>query len=280
MRAVVTGSRGHMGEEFTSALTARGYDVTGIDIKAGLEGDAHSFFHNDRTRWDLIVHCAQVQLGDPLEKRYEPFALINAALDTAMWAWVNRTGQSKVIYPSSASVYGETSDHSRETDPLMPSGVIGRIKATNEMLGKLASNESSQFLFPRYFDVFSKLGTTTALDARDVIRESRWSSKPRLFSTGEEIRDYMYIKDAVELTLKVFEGGRSGPVNICSGAGVRAKDFADLALRTVIREGVVPVFDGTHPLPDQVGYNGVMLRYGQQDYTLESAMEDIRATRG
>ena len=273
MRALVTGSSGNMGPVFCDALEARGYEVTGIDLS---KQHIERFFMDDRTRWDLVVHCAQALSSDPKEKRWDSWAARNATMDAALWSWASRTVQNKIIYPSSADVYGESCLWARETDPVNPTGVIGKIKAHGEMLGRLTAAGDAQYLFPRYFDVFSKQGLSKALDCKDVIKELRWANRYSYPSSGEELRDFIYVKDAVEITLKILEAGRSGPINICSGVGVKYSDFTDLVINKIARPGAEVVFDKDKTLPSQVGYNGVMLRYARQEYTLEAAMEDIR----
>lgn len=277
MRALVTGSYGVMGSEFKAELESRGFEVTGIDLKGYKGTNAVDFFASSRERFDLVVHASQAIMDNPREQRFNSWAVQNAVQDTMLWHWVNKTGHKKVIYLSSGQVYGDSSMYALEKDAT-GDGVIGGIKLTGEKLGRLSSAPGvTQFMFPRYFDVFGKSGFSSAIDNQcDVIREIRWGSTIRAKTSGEEMRDFMYVKDAVRITLDIFDTGRSGPINICSGVQRPYADFADLAIKTLGKPGMAIEFDKGIERPSRVGNNTLMLRYFLPRYSLQQALEEIR----
>ncbi|MBU4134665.1 NAD-dependent epimerase/dehydratase family protein, partial [bacterium] len=58
-----------------------------------------------------------------------------------------------------------------------------------------------------------------------LVRQMKSGAVPRIFKMGEQKRDHIYVKDAVEATILAADAGKSGVYNVGTGLGV---DFNEL----------------------------------------------------
>jgi nucleoside-diphosphate-sugar epimerase len=84
------------------------------------------------------------------------------------------------------------------------------------------------------------LGTLIAARAEDRTAD---------FSTGEQVRDFMHVRDVAGALVKLLESDVQGAVNIGSGQGIEVRDFISRAaaiagMREQIRLGAYPVRSG------------------------------------
>lgn len=103
MKALVTGSSGFVGRHFAPFLASKGYAVTRIDIKDGL--DCRDFFKNSSEKFDLVVHLAAI-VGGRATIEGEPLSVAtDLSIDAEMFNWAIKTKPKKIIYYSSSAAY-------------------------------------------------------------------------------------------------------------------------------------------------------------------------------
>lgn len=133
------------------------------------------------------------------------------------------------VFASSAAIYGEPSylpvDENHPACPISPYGV-----------SKLAAE--------RYISVYATLYSIRAVSIRlfslygprqrkqvvyDLIRKLRGQDPHLLLGDGTEIRDLVYVSDAVEAMLMISESGThdGSSYNLCSGAGITIRQLAE-----------------------------------------------------
>jgi ADP-L-glycero-D-manno-heptose 6-epimerase len=147
--------------------------------------------------------------------------------DLARWSVANGI---RFIYASSAATYGDGSagmnDGTEELDKLRPLNIYGYSK---HLFDRYAARKGmlDSIVGLKYFNVFgpneNHKGDMRSLvnKAFDQINES---GKLQLFKSanpdygdGEFGRDFVYVKDAVEMTLHFMEGNGGGLFNVGSG---------------------------------------------------------------
>ena len=254
-RVLVTGGAGFIGSALVWALNRRGCDrivvcdrlgtderwrnltplrfadyVEADDLLPRLPGGALGKF-------DLVLHmgaCSsttETDAGFLIRNNYE------FTRDLATWALGQKT---RFVYASSAATYGDGSagmdDDDGGLDKLRPLNMYGYSKHLFDLHARRAGF-LNRMVGLKYFNVFgpneghkgdmrSLVHKSTAqVQAGGVIR--LFKSYRSDFRDGEQKRDFLYVKDAVAMTLHLAASKRAGGLfNIGSG---KARTWLDLA---------------------------------------------------
>ena len=103
MKTLITGDKGFVGRYFRTELTQLSHNITGVDIKDGI--DCRDFFKKDKTQYDLVIHLAAIVGGrESIEGR--PMAVAdNLSIDSEFFQWCLETKPRKIVYFSSSAAY-------------------------------------------------------------------------------------------------------------------------------------------------------------------------------
>jgi len=178
--------------------------------------------------FDVVFHQAAITDTTVEDQNYMLEVNTNAfkyLLDTALERW-----GAKVIYASSAAVYGNCPAPMREDGCLKPENVYGfsRLMMDNLAFRYLRKYPDAVIIGLRYFNVYgfgeAHKGKFASMVYQLMAKMVR-GEKPRLFKWGEQKRDFVYIKDVVKANLLAMEKGIGGVYNVGSG---RARSFNEL----------------------------------------------------
>lgn len=252
---VVTGAAGFIGRNTVAELNARGFDELllvdhlGTDDKwrnlVGLKYEnilsPDDFLALIEAREPLAVE-AIIHLGacSSTTERDADFLLRNNYRYTrTLCEWALHKG-ARFIYASSAATYGDGaqgySDDDAATATLRPLNMYGYSKHMFD-LWALKHKLFDRIVGLKYFNVFGPYEDHKG-DMRSVISKSylqiRLEGKVNLFKSyrpeyadGEQKRDFICVKDAVDVTLSFLEPGSASGLFNC-GTGI-ARTWKDLA---------------------------------------------------
>ncbi|MBM3854348.1 MAG: NAD-dependent epimerase/dehydratase family protein [Verrucomicrobia bacterium] len=244
---LVTGAAGFIGSHTVDQLLAAGHAVVGVDnFRTGrranlVAADASPRFrlHEadvatpgtlDRlvaaTRPDAIVHLAAlVSVQDSFADPDLNFSLNVAATHFVAEA-ARAHGVPRVVFASSAAVYGDTADLPiRESTPGRPISPYGAAKLASEAL-LLGHGAAYGFVVRclRYFNVFGPRqdpaspysGVISIFDRR--CREGRAVT---IYGDGRQTRDFISVHDVARANViaATRREMRSGVANLCTGRG-------------------------------------------------------------
>jgi UDP-glucuronate 4-epimerase len=273
-RAVVTGASGFIGSHLTRALLASGATVIAVDqhdpapvfdgsydcggaarliaVEADLRTcaieplllDADVVFHlagmpGVRPSWgpafanyvDSNIHVAQ--------------RIMNAAI---------RLGLPRVVVASSSSVYGATvGAPSTENDPTQPASPYGVTKLAEEQLCLAHARRSgipTSVVALRYFTVYGP-GQREDMFIQRALRAAREGESLHIYGDGHQRRDFTYVGDAVEATIRAATIEADAAVfNVGGGSNVSLNEVITLCENTAgasIRRQPTPSRDGDVP---------------------------------
>jgi UDP-glucuronate 4-epimerase len=219
--AVVTGCAGFIGSHLSERLIAEGFRVRGIDAftpyYARAEKEANLAALAGERKFELV----ELDLADAaLEHVLATTRLFEAALAA-------RTG--RVVWASSSSVYGDAPVYPcREDTPRAPRSPYGVTKHTCEDLAAVYRERGLDSVCLRYFTVYGPRQRPDMAMRR--LCEALLDGTPfPLYGDGLQSRDFTYVADAVDATLRAGLAGRPAPVYNVGGG-------EEATLAAVIRE--------------------------------------------
>jgi UDP-glucose 4-epimerase len=221
MKALVTGGAGFIGSHLVRRLAQSGYEVVVLDnFRQGnkldkevveaiilIEGDVRdeSTVFKAADKCDLIFHFAAV-LGvdivadNPVETMETEVLCMKNVVKAAI-----KNGTEKIIYSSTSGVYGKTAIQKAvdEEVTVSPRSSYSIAKRFNEMyLAALYQEKRLQSTSVRYFNVYGP-----KQDSRMVIprffSQAMKSIPITVYGTGDQTRDFTYIDDVIEATVRV-----------------------------------------------------------------------------
>ncbi|RRC94688.1 dTDP-4-dehydrorhamnose reductase [Schaalia canis] len=134
MKWTVTGAAGMLGQDLVAALTARGDEVTALDVAELdiLDGSAVMEALGTPGRADVVVNCAAWTQVDSAEEKEGLAFRLNAVGPQNLAAACQSSG-ARFVHISTDYVFpGNGVEPYGENDPLDPLGAYGRTKAAGE----------------------------------------------------------------------------------------------------------------------------------------------------
>jgi ADP-L-glycero-D-manno-heptose 6-epimerase len=275
---VVTGTAGFIGSVFVQRMNELGFtnlllvDDFGVEAKRkNWEGKIFSKIierqaflaqlDNDELQIDIIVHLGA--RTDTTEFNYAIHEELNVAYSKAMWNYATKK-QIPFIYASSAATYGAGENGYEDSHtildqlkPLNPYGVskneFDKWALAQTLLG--ATNCPPVWTGLKFFNVYGPNEGHKARMASVIFHSFHQIKETGLvklfkshrpdFKDGEQLRDFIYVKDVVaviEWMMQLMLSGtwanaNNGLYNLGTG---KARSFYDLAANTFIAQGLTP----------------------------------------
>jgi UDP-glucose 4-epimerase len=243
----ITGARGFVGRHLARYLAREGKSVAGVGHGQWSEHDAQSWgvqhWQNAEINGPnldvlaaragmpgVVFHLAGgSSVGFSLTSPLEDFER-TVATTARLLEWVRVAAPlARIVLVSSAAVYGD--GHTRPIDEASaprPRSPYGTHKLMMEKLGECAEmNFALQVRVARLFSVYG-----TGLEKQliwDICERIRGRRALLLGGTGQELRDWLHVADAVRLLVQIAEAPHVGsaPINGGTGVGTSVRDIAE-----------------------------------------------------
>ncbi len=165
---------------------------------------------------EVIFHLASITDTTVLDERKMMFDNVEGFRNILEFALAKKAA---VVYASSAATYGSQSTPMKLEDAGAPNNIYGFSKWTLEGLARIYSDKL-KVVGLRYFNVFGPReyykGPAASM-IYQLYKQMAAGKRPRIFKFGEQRRDFIYIKDVVEATIKARESKKNTSLNIGSG---------------------------------------------------------------
>jgi len=238
-KCIIFGGHGFIGSHLAERLVEKGYSVTVFDrFKAGpgnmsgiedkIEVISGDFLNKDDVNralegMDLLFHYISTtnpatSIGDPIYDIESNIVGSVRLFQTAVEA-----GIQKVIFSSSGgTIYGKTYDYPiSESTPPNPVNPYAISKlAIEKYLHYFQESSGLEYLILRYSNPYGERQNPYAKQGVIPIflNKIKNNERPVIYGDGSAIRDYIYIKDAIDATIAVLESKAHERVfNIGSG---------------------------------------------------------------
>ena len=240
MKALVTGGTGFIGSNIVRALLARGDDVsiTGHDAEQRLPDFKGKLLQPSLVGidWealppvDVVFHQAAINDTTSADLREMLHANVTASL--ALFEHVVQQGCKRIVYASSTAVYGDGPAPYKEEQSLHPLNPYAQSKKQlEEETARFAKEHPDVIIVGlRYCNVYGPGESHKGARASMIyqLAQQMRQGSPRLFKSGEQRRDYIYIKDVVEANLQAAKAASSGIFNCGSGTAISFNDVVQL----------------------------------------------------
>jgi ADP-L-glycero-D-manno-heptose 6-epimerase len=271
---IVTGGAGFIGSNIVKALSLRGAEVVVVDdLTDGtkytnlLGARIDDYIDKDRflqmlqsrdeylARAEVILH--QGACSATTEWNGRLMMDNNFEYSKAVLAFCQAT-RVRMVYASSAAVYGRGTEFSEESSNNRPLNVYGYSKLLfDEVLARMRTALRTQVVGLRYFNVYgpreSHKGSMASV-AYHMWRQLQEGDKVRLFrgtdgyGDGEQRRDFVYVDDVVATNLWFADHpSASGVFNVGTGSAQTFKEVAQAVVRFFGRGTIEYV-----PFPDHL----------------------------
>ncbi|MCH8004318.1 MAG: NAD-dependent epimerase/dehydratase family protein [Nanoarchaeota archaeon] len=252
MKCLITGGAGFIGSNLALELEKHEHEVVVVDNlltgnKNNLEGFKGKFIELDisepfdiNNNFDIIFH--QAAITDPrhpndeetYNKNIQGFNnIINLA----------QKNNAKLIYASTAGLYGNGSTPMKEDQEKEILSVYGKSKIEmDEIAASLF--DKMHIVGLRYFNVFGPREMYKGRAASMIYhlgKQIKSDNKPRIFKFGEQKRDHIYVKDAVEATIMAVNIKKSCIINVGTGIATTFNDLIKI-LNEVLGKNLEPEY--------------------------------------
>lgn len=281
-KILVTGGAGFIGSHLVDRLLNEGFEVTVIDtldtgrlenIARHKNREEFHFIRGDIRDLDLVKETMK-----NVDAVFHEAALASVTLSVEnpiLTNDINVTGTlnllkassdlgvKRLIYASSAAVYGDTPSPQKREDmtpnPTSPYGV-SKLAAENyvKLFHKVYGLETVSLRYfnvygPRQrFDIQSAYGGAITIFTNRLLK----NMPPIIYGDGEQTRDFIYIQDVVEANMLALKSKKAaGEVfNIGTGTNVSVNQVAEILKEKMNRKDLENVHADPRPTDIRHGY--------------------------
>lgn len=229
MQVLVTGGAGFIGSHLTAALVAQGHTVRVLDNlssgkRANLVGIPAELIVGDIrdgtvvqtavSGCDLVFHLAALvsvpqSVENPLLNHQ-----VNVDGTFQVFDAARQAGVSRVVYASSAAVYGNLPKLPKEEcDPLAPISPYAAAKLMNETMARVYHTVYDlELVGMRYMNVFGPRQDPSSpySGALSIFCQAAIQGKTiTIFGDGSQTRDFIYVTDVVQAMIQAMLVDRS-----------------------------------------------------------------------
>lgn len=308
---VVTGGAGFIGSNVVKRLNEMGYnniiivDRLGVGDKwKNINGlDFEDFFEKDRFyqllinqeipfNIDAIIHLGACSSTTEKDADYLVQNNFKYSLELVKYCLLSR---ARFIYASSAATYGDGSngylDDEENINKLRPLNMYGYSKHMFDIWAK-KNDIANKIVGLKYFNVYGPNEYHKG-DMRSVVHKAfeqiLSEGKVKLFKSynpnykdGEQMRDFIYVKDAVEMTLFFLENRDiNGIFNVGTGVSRTWNDLVKAIFNALDKPVNIEYIDMPDHLKGKYQYftqadNTKLLKagYNKKTFTLEEGVTD------
>lgn len=243
MKILVSGGAGFIGSNVSLALEEKGAKVFIIDDFShanfknilDFKGEiiwadiSRENIYKKLPRVDAVIHLAAITDTTFKDDRRMMEVNYKGFLNIIEWCLKKNI---RIVYASSAGVYGNGVSPMKENQKLAPLNTYAYSKyCCDRQVSKIISRIKTPVIVGlRYFNVYGpreehKYKTKSASMIYQLFLQMKDNKPPRIFKFGEQKRDFIYVKDVVDITLKALNVKKSVILNAGTG---NSRSFNDI----------------------------------------------------
>lgn len=297
MKVLVTGGAGFIGSHITDLLIEQGHDVVVIDnLITGrkenvnkkarfyrvdiLEPHLSEIFNDEKP--DCVIHQAAQANAQKSVTHADFDGTVNIIGTLKVLENCRNNNTQKVIYASSAAVYGDPSEiPTSEQSPVKPISSYGVSKHTPEHYLEVYSRlYGIKYMALRYANVYG-LRQNSGGEGGVVsifLDKLKKSEQAYIFGDGKQTRDFVYVKDVAEANIRAMNHTVNDIVNISTGVSTEIIELYN-CLAKLSNSQIKPINlqpkkgDIRHSCLDNSKAKGLL--DWEPSYSLQKGLEDM-----
>lgn len=270
MRDCVIGGAGFIGSHIVDNLVEKGREVLVLDnLKSGsLKNiNKNALFVNldiresedtiaevfEKYNVERVFHLAAEPYIPECYERPKDFFEVNANGTMNVLLACKKAGVKRILYFSTSEVYGTGRGNMDEKFPLNPQSTYAVSKLSGDRIAfTLYKEQEIPVIILRQFNCYGERETHEYV-IPEIISQLTKTSNLKLGNIDAK-RDFMYVKDAAEVAVRLMEKGVVGEVyNSGSGSAVSIRDLAYMISR-IMKRGIFIQVDKKRLRPFDVEY--------------------------
>ena len=229
MNIIVIGSTGFIGSNVYASLkldpknSVMGISSNQIDL---CKSDSYKKLNDLVTSDSILIMCAGVkkQLGDNIDIFEKNLIIINNFIRSVL-----SVSPKKIIFFSSASVYGEDVRHSNiidENTSVMNRSYYGMGKYMSELLlAKVCEEVKTKLVILRPPLIYGDGDLSFGYGPTGFLRKALDGNKITMWGDGTELREFVFIDDIVSIINILIDSKFYGVLNVVSGKSYAYSDI-------------------------------------------------------
>jgi len=195
--------------------------------------------------------------------------------------------KTRLVYASSAATYGIAAGVNKADQVPKPANIYAFSKVQLDNLARrfAAENPSQVVVGLRYFNVYGPREAHKGAAASMILQlaqQIRRGQAPRIFKHGEQVRDFVYVKDIVNCTILAARARASGIYNAGSGVPRSFNDIVANLNRVLNTQWQPEYIDNPHAhyqphTEADLSLTTKALRYTPK-FTLEKGIDDYASS--
>lgn len=228
--ALVIGGSGFLGTHVINQLLLQGFQVTNLDINScNIENknltnvylnvvEDLDFLKNNKNKFDYVINFAGISDLDYCHKNPKESLTINIISNLNIIDILKESSKlKKYIYASSAYASGTSGSFY----------AIGK-KTCEEIIKEYSENYDFNYTILRYGSLYG-LGSDDRNSIYRFLKSAIKNSKIDYSGTGDEVREFINVKDAAELTIESFKESYDKSTLMLTGTkSMKYKDLFDM----------------------------------------------------
>lgn len=220
MKVIVTGGSGFLGGRTVEKLLERGIEVCAVarrPLKFSGSLVVENYF--DTPSGDILIHLAENSDRGQVNKIGDAYITHTADVAKSLLS----KGFRRVIFASSASVYGDKSRNAHKpSDPVWGDDIYSQSKIECEKLF-----QKNKGVIARFSNLYG-VGMPTNNVVTKIISQILSTNEVKVWNDSS-IRDFLWIDDAADALVEMALGEAQGIYNVASGRSVSIKEFIKIA---------------------------------------------------
>jgi ADP-L-glycero-D-manno-heptose 6-epimerase len=233
VRILISGGAGFIGSNLTRHLNGS-HEVVAVDDFSSAHWINLKEFRGDMMTLDIAGDITRLRAIEPCEVIFHQASITDTTVTDQRKMTHNnvegfrnilnlaRTWNSQVVWASSASIYGQGPAPMKESAPAQPLNVYAYSKLAMEHLADHYRQKlKSPVVGLRYFNVYGPgedhKGKFASM-IHQLAKQMRAGKRPRIFTAGQQRRDFVHVDDCVQANIKALQTKRGGIFNVGCGA--------------------------------------------------------------
>jgi ADP-L-glycero-D-manno-heptose 6-epimerase len=299
---VITGGAGFVGSNLVHEMTSRypEAEFTVVDdFRSGsfknLEGYKGDVIAGDlatmdlkryfaKAKVDLVFHLASITDTTDHHQFRQVYDNVESWRNLLNYFAGRKT---RLVYASSAATYGIAAGLNKVDQEPKPANAYAFAKVQLDNLSRkwVRQNPGQVIVGLRYFNVYGPREAHKGMASSMILQlaqQMRRGQAPRIFKNGEQLRDFVYVKDIVACTILAARARTSGIYNAGSGVPRSFNDVVSNLNRVLKTDYQTEYIDNPHAhyqphTEADLTLTTRALRY-KPKYTLETGIDDYLAS--